>query len=139
MVRYRLNTPDVIQETIDGEALIIHTLSGIYFSVRGTGEYVWNALLAGHTPQAIAASYAGTGDPSPEVAEAVNDFVQQLQHEQLIVHDEQTPDRGAPEPASEPFSSPSMQKFTDMQELLLVDPIHEVDPQIGWPQRGDVT
>jgi hypothetical protein len=27
-----------------------------------------------------------------------------------------------------------LQKFTDMQELLLLDPIHEVDER-GWPHR----
>jgi hypothetical protein len=30
------------------------------------------------------------------------------------------------------FSPPVLQKFSDMQELLLVDPIHEVKAE-GWP------
>ena len=32
-----------------------------------------------------------------------------------------------------PFEKPTLQKFTDMQELLLIDPIHEVD-EMGWPR-----
>lgn len=42
MVSYRLNTPDVIHETVDGEALIIHTPSGVYFSLQGSAEHVWS-------------------------------------------------------------------------------------------------
>ena len=31
-----------------------------------------------------------------------------------------------------PFVAPVLQKHTDMQDLLLLDPIHEVD-ETGWP------
>ena len=36
-----------------------------------------------------------------------------------------------PEP-QEGFVAPQLHKYTDMQELLLLDPIHDVD-QEGWP------
>ena len=36
-------------------------------------------------------------------------------------------------PASKPdFQEPALQKYTDMEDLLLLDPIHEVD-DTGWP------
>jgi len=34
-----------------------------------------------------------------------------------------------------PFTKPELHKFTDMQDLLLFDPIHEVD-ESGWPNVG---
>ena len=30
------------------------------------------------------------------------------------------------------FEAPILHKYTDMQDLLLLDPIHEVD-EAGWP------
>ena len=30
------------------------------------------------------------------------------------------------------FEKPVLQKYSDMQDLLLLDPIHEVD-EMGWP------
>lgn len=136
MVRYRLNRPDVIQETMDGEALIIHTTSGIYFSAEGTGEYIWNALLAGHTVDEIAGAYAdGEAPISADVSMAIMNFAQLLQDEQLIVPTDSAAPTGALVHATQPFSVPALQKYTDMQELLLVDPIHEVDPRSGWPER----
>lgn len=135
-MRYRLNRPDVIQETVDGEALIIHTTSGIYFSVEGTGEYVWNALLAGHTVDEIVGASTDSGAPvSAELSLAITHFAQQLQDEELIVPTDSAAPSGAAPRATQPFVEPVLQKYTDMQELLLVDPIHEVDPQAGWPQR----
>lgn len=137
-MRYRLNSPEVIQETVDGEALIIHTPSGTYYSLEGTGEHVWNALLAGHTPEEIAKAYADAGlDSRESTAEAVEGFARDLREEQLIVSSDQTTPPGSVVRPTQPFSGPALQKYTDMQELLLVDPIHEVDPQAGWPERRD--
>ncbi len=30
------------------------------------------------------------------------------------------------------FAPPRLQRYTDMQDLLLLDPIHDVD-EVGWP------
>jgi hypothetical protein len=34
------------------------------------------------------------------------------------------------------FIAPVLAVYTDMQDLLLLDPIHDVD-EIGWPTRRD--
>jgi hypothetical protein len=34
------------------------------------------------------------------------------------------------------FVSPVLEKFSDLQELLLLDPIHEVDEE-GWPHKAE--
>jgi hypothetical protein len=31
-----------------------------------------------------------------------------------------------------PFEMPKLSKYTDMEDLLALDPIHEVD-EMGWP------
>jgi hypothetical protein len=33
------------------------------------------------------------------------------------------------------FAEPILQKYTDMEALLLADPIHEVDKSTGWPHQ----
>ncbi len=37
-----------------------------------------------------------------------------------------------PEPATRDYEEPKLGKHTDMQELLLLDPVHEVG-ETGWP------
>ena len=38
--------------------------------------------------------------------------------------------------AKEPFRAPQIRAYTDMQDLLMIDPIHDVD-ETGWPVRRD--
>jgi len=38
--------------------------------------------------------------------------------------------------AKEPFERPVLEKFTDVQELLALDPVHDVDGS-GWPRPKD--
>jgi hypothetical protein len=34
---------------------------------------------------------------------------------------------------SGPVAPPVLQKFQDMKELILLDPVHEVHEDLGWP------
>jgi len=73
---------------------------------------------------------------------AVNQLLDELREEGLIVADEangKLPLSGSSTSVAGPivttrieFRAPTFEKFTDMQELILLDPIHEVD-QSGWP------
>jgi hypothetical protein len=35
-----------------------------------------------------------------------------------------------------PFAEPALEKHTDMQDLILLDPVHEVDAR-GWPHAAE--
>lgn len=141
-MHYSLNEPDVIQETVEGATLIVHNRSGTYYSLEGSGTVIWNALLAGHPVAAIEDWFAGGSEGErATVREGMAKFIDALVSENLIV-----PTTGGATAASgawerkEPkptFASPELRKFTDMQELLLVDPIHDVQPEAGWPVRKD--
>jgi len=39
--RYRPNAPQVIAETIAGEAMIVNLATGHYFSLQGSGADIW--------------------------------------------------------------------------------------------------
>src|SRR4029077_555308 len=46
-VRYRVNSPQVISETVGGETIIVNLASGHYFSLQGTAVDVWQGLERG--------------------------------------------------------------------------------------------
>jgi hypothetical protein len=68
----------------------------------------------------------------------VQELLSQLQEENLIVPvdaageavDVASSDTNPDKPL---FNPPSLNKYSDMQELLLLDPIHDVD-DAGWPK-----
>ena len=137
---FSINGPDVIADSIDGETLIINLFDGVYYSADGVGDEIWRLLLEGHTIGATARSisehYAGD---AAEVRAAVLDFVGELLSYGLIVERDAAANgngvttgtgNGA---APRPFRAPVLQRYTDYQDLLLLDPIHEVAESSGWP------
>jgi hypothetical protein len=132
--RYRVNAPHVINEVMDGEAVIINLASGDYFSLRGSGAFIWSALELHADVDAITAALAAAGMPPADAASGVDALIEQLASEGLIVGSEEVAPVDAPALAApkDQLDPPSLEKFTDMQDLILLDPVHEVDER-GWP------
>lgn len=123
-LRYEVNKPDVVDESVDGEALIVHLGTGAYYSARGPGDVAWQLLAKGATAAEVA-SHSG-GDPA-----AIAAFAGQLAEEGLLRP--RTREVEALGGAVSISGSPVLEKYTDMQELLLLDPIHDVE-EAGWPK-----
>lgn len=45
--RFRVNTPTITHETIDGEAVIINLDSGNYYSLMEVGSFIWGLVEKG--------------------------------------------------------------------------------------------
>lgn len=135
----RRDLPHVMHETIDNEVVVVNLTTGAYYSFDGTGARIWSWIDGSRTAEALihAAQASFGGDPDT-IAAAVGAFVDQLRAEQLVAGTP-GPDASAPAPSAAPdgsplFVAPALQKYTDMEDLLLADPIHEVDEAAGWPK-----
>jgi Coenzyme PQQ synthesis protein D (PqqD) len=137
-MRYRVNTPQVINETIDGEPIMINLATGSYYSLDRVGGEVWALLQASLPVDEIVAELGRRYDAADgDIRCGVDDLLQQLSDEELVVPcgfgDPLRSRSPEPAPAARlPFHSPKLEKFTDMQDLILLDPVHEVDSR-GWP------
>lgn len=135
--RHRINSPGVIHQMMDGEAVVINLDTGHYYSLTGAAASIWARLDAGWVTSEIAAQlpkdFEGTPANCPELVER---FVHELRTENLIVPatTSQIPSLETPDSSEKKgkFSPPELKKFTDMSELLLLDPVHEVG-EGGWP------
>lgn len=136
---FRINQPAVIAEVIDDEAIIVNLDSGAYYSLRGSACKIWELLVQQMTAADVAAlmaeHYAGAPDA---IQEGVETLLTQLLDEELLVP-AAAPASSAPPPVAarmvserSAFQPPVLEKFTDMADLLLLDPIHDVDVE-GWP------
>jgi Coenzyme PQQ synthesis protein D (PqqD) len=144
--RYRINSPHVVAETLDGEATIVDLDSGTYYALNESGSMVWDRVLAGAQPDEVVEALSDAYGLPPEVANRdVTELVERLNEAKLIVPaDEPGTNGSAPGTTAGPaangsgpsadYARPELSTYTDMQELLLLDPIHEVD-ESGWPSR----
>jgi len=139
--RFRVNTPTVTHETIDGEAVIINLDSGNYYSLVEVGSFIWGLVDKGASASEVQSlvlqTYQGN---ATDVDRGIQELLGQLQQENLIVPvdgtgavdlDLELPSNNGHEKPS--FNPPLLHKYSDMQELLLLDPIHDVD-DAGWPK-----
>ncbi len=145
--RYRLHTPQVVAEAIEGpdavygEAIIVNLDSGTYYSLTGDTILLWNAIAAGASVAELVDAVAErTGEPSARVREAVSGFVESLLEHGLIV---ERSDGDEPQVqidlslGGNGLLEPEIATYTDMQDLIMLDPVHEVDER-GWPHVQQV-
>jgi hypothetical protein len=141
-MRFSVNSGQVISEIIDGEAVMINLTTGNYYSLNPAGAAIWDALEAGASDEEIVHRLAARYDASQdELAAAVTHLLEELRREELVVPAEQNgapPAPASPEPGSSraAFEPPRLEKHSDMQDLILLDPVHEVDER-GWPHAPE--
>ncbi len=126
----------VISEVIEGEFVVVHFESGCYYSIRGTGADVCRLLLAGNALAAVVAQLAKHHQlPEARIEPEVRQFVARLVEEQLLVAaGGEASQVGPVELSGGPYAAPTFEKFDDMADQLLLDPIHEIG-EAGWPVR----
>ena len=128
-----LDSTRVAQEDVDGEIIAINFATGAYFNLSGTGADIWRLLLRGYGPDLVASAYAQNSDHPVAVRAQVESFIASLLQSGLLVPLETAPLDQPPVVGA--FSAPVMDKFEDMAELILLDPIHEVSDR-GWPHTA---
>jgi hypothetical protein len=108
------NRPEVLDEVFDGEAVLVNLRTGRYYALDAAATAIWRALV--------------DGDPLPEGDEVVP-FLHRLVDEELVVCDGPLPHH-----SNGHAGGPVIQVFDDMKDILLLDPIHDVDYDgSGWP------
>ena len=143
---YRVNKPGVIQEVLDGEAVIVNLTTGSYYSTGALWGDDWSLLARGaadgaryrrappDTPhrgakrrrqaRTTVAGRTGGREPGcrgPPRGGGRRDPID------VVTEEGKTKTR---------FVEPKFEKYTDMEDLLLLDPIHDVQ-ETGWPRTSD--
>ena len=143
-MRYRVNTPQVIAETVGEETIIVNLATGHYFNLQGTAVDVWEAVARQEPVPTIVLELQARYDAGDgEIEDAVARLLDDLQGADLIVADGGNgASAAAPKAATAeerlPFVPPTFAVFTDMQDIILLDPVHEVDAR-GWPNAPSAT
>lgn len=144
-MKYRINKPDIVLEYFEDETVLINLKNGNYYSIDKVGTDILVLIEAELSTDQILNgiknkynAYPGNTDSS------IKKFITQLHNEKIIRQEEKTSVRDKSSEKKVPdslkkgtkltFSTPRLNKYTDMQELLLLDPIHDVD-ETGWPKK----
>lgn len=112
--------PDVIEEVVAGEAVLVHLGTGRYYALDRDATALWTWITPGASVAALAAAPGlSTGWRTAALA-----LLEVWRDEGLVVPTAAGEDRSdAPEA---PGDGPAMRSFHDLEDLLLLDPVHDV-------------
>ncbi len=138
-VCYVANTVAVAHETFDEETVLINLERGTYFSLRGSAPALWLLLQQPVSVDGLVGVLGAAMSLPEEAGAAIGAMLDQLETEGCVLKldaPEQLPTDLAPLALlGGNFSTPEVQTFHDLQELIVIDPVHEVADFDGWPHR----
>jgi len=134
----RFNHDSFAYEIFDREVIVLNMIDGTYYAFGGSTPQFWEDLVSGRSIDRIIAALEDRGSTAlSDVRSSVSSFVGALMEEQILLF--QDVDTGALLRLNQsaliaPFAPPTIEKHVDMQDLLTLDPIHDVEPEKGWPR-----
>jgi hypothetical protein len=139
----KVNEPNVVHETIEGETILLNLGTGNYYSIEWPGTFVWDLLAETGDVEGIRKAFVSANSKKEsEVNKAYSEFIDLLIEEELVVVnengeaaslsiDKKTEDEFGK--AISKLDKLTLNKYSDMKDMLLLDPIHDVDDK-GWPE-----
>lgn len=133
---YRLNGKDFADQVFDDEIILLNLTTGTYYALGGSAIDFWRALSDARPIASIEDAMAlRYGSAAEQAGADLATLIGQLLEESILEEAEPSEEvvaLAAFGPASG-YRPPTFEKHNDMQDLLTLDPIHDVDPQKGWP------
>jgi hypothetical protein len=137
METYSANEPNVVAEHFGAETVIVNLETGVYYNLRGTAHDVWTMVVDSgfSTEDAVRAMHANHMTDAATIGRDVDEFIDSLLRENLITRSDgrvATDRPSDPADAQAEWVRPVLEIFSDLKDILLLDPVHDVDEH-GWP------
>ncbi len=133
------NPVEVAAKILDGEAIMINLANGMYYSMDGVGVEAWVMIADGHGLAEVSSRLARRYGVSEErVAADVQRLAEELLEERIVRISDLAPiqtsvDDDGVAGADTPYDMPRLNKYSDMAELLALDPPMLGLPDVPWP------
>ena len=126
--RFEIKSPEVVYDEIDGEYVIVDLASGKYFRIQGESGNLFSLIISGQELQ------TNKDSSSSRITELIDSAVRTLVDNSIIREVTAQNSAGiSDETMSFELNEFVIEEFTDLQDIIGLDPIHEVDLNQGWP------
>lgn len=124
----RINEPDVTADFSDDDAVLINLRNGRYYRVEGPGLRALRALSEAPAHELIVVEDVAR----PELER----FARLLVDRHLLAGDVERCRFGPLGDSESGGQTLDLEEYGDLEDLLGLDPIHDVEPMKGWPVRA---
>ena len=131
---YKLNDAKMFYDMAEGQAIVINFTSGMYYGTSSLGSAVLDSLLAGASVEDICKAIQALPGCPGDMPAKLNAFIDELLAKEIVVADEASGAACAIDASSlaDGFVL-TVDEFAEVQDLILADPVHDVDVEQGWP------
>lgn len=129
--------PRLAADVFDGEYIIANLDTGLYYSVQGIAVSVLNAMPFSNLDTVIQTLSIAFPIHSEEIEQELYSILKELLAEGIVKQDADT-NMGIEQEYRAPaeYIQSRFNRYADMQDLLLLDPIHDVDEE-GWVAKKE--
>lgn len=133
---YYLNPIGLSYEDFGGEMVAVNFDTGKYYGLTGSALTTWQLLIRPRSLNELVSEMERIYSKGEhDIRDMTEKFVGILESEGLLVHID-VPEMDFAEAEDRPaFVAPGLEVHSDLQELIMLDPVHDAHPEHGWPVR----
>ena len=138
MTNLVLNEEKMFADITDGIAIVINSETGIYYGMNTLGSAVLENIINGASTENILKALKALPNVPADMEAKLNAFVEELKAKELVIEGGDGSGKAniSAEAVADAFDL-TVDEYSDAQELLLADPIHEVKEDTGWTPEKD--
>ena len=131
---YKLNESKMFADVTNNVAIIINSETGIYYAINNCGSIIFQAILDGCSIQTIEDNLKKFINCPSDINQKLKTFITELLQKEIIIEGETSSKIPAFDEAviTKDNFEMKLSEYADAQEMLLADPIHDVDEEEGW-------
>jgi hypothetical protein len=135
-LRYNIYYNNILSDVFGEEVVLVNLESGVYYSLKYSAAQIWIRLINQYSPTEVFADLIQIYQVDEnDLISDINLFITQLLEDKIIKIASETEKKSIEFNSKGilvTYTSPVVETFSDMQEILLLDPVHDVD-KAGWP------
>jgi hypothetical protein len=136
---YAVASADIVSEEFEGEFVVLDLSCGKYYSMDAAASALWRAIVAGASMRDL--GHALEGAPGVN-AQSIHEYAEKLVEYGCLTRSDvpgtAQVDAATIEMLRASGSPPTVEMFEDLADLILADPIHDVEETVGWPVRKPI-
>lgn len=131
---YKLNESKMFADVTNNIAIIINSETGFYYGINGCGSMIFQAIIDGCSIQSIIENLQKIENCPKDIEQKLKIFIDELLQKEIIVKSEDSSKKPTFDDvvAKKDKFEMKLSEYADAQEMLLADPIHDVDEEEGW-------
>ncbi|MDR2840267.1 MAG: PqqD family protein [Paludibacter sp.] len=129
-----INEEKIYCDTCADRSIVINSDTGIYYGINGLSSEVFNLLAGGTSVSAILDALKKIPEVPADIEQRLQHFIAELIEKEIFIESITADNEVVINPllAENDNFTLLITEYADAREMLLADPVHDIDEDLGW-------